>query len=375
MPVERIQLPEGVPPLTTYYVYLTAGCNLACRHCWLAPSFQPNGGTGGHLDYQLFELAIEEGLPLGLSSVKLTGGEPLLHPDFVRMVDLLREKELGLTIETNGTLLTESLARYLKDKSTLRFISVSLDGAVPETHDAFRGVKGSFERAVQGIRHLVAVGYRPQVIMSLHAGNVDEIEPLVRLAEELGAGSVKFNLVQPTGRGEVMTNRGQVLDIRRLIELGKWVEKDLQKRSTVNLFYSWPMAFHSLRRLMSDGLDRCAIMNILGILATGHVAMCGIGVHTQNLCYGLLGKDPIGNVWIHHRMLIELRQSIPQQLEGICGECIVRDNCMGSCIASNYHLTNSLFSPFWFCYLADGVGAFPRSRKRNTFDKNQGGVE
>ena len=41
-----IQLPEGVPALTTYYVYVTAGCNLACRHCWIAPTFEKDGGTG-----------------------------------------------------------------------------------------------------------------------------------------------------------------------------------------------------------------------------------------------------------------------------------------------------------------------------------------
>jgi MoaA/NifB/PqqE/SkfB family radical SAM enzyme len=166
MPIERIELPAGCPPLNTYYVYLTAGCNLACRHCWLAPKFQPDGGTGGHLDYDLFALAIEEGLPLGLGHVKLTGGEPLLHPDFTRMIDLLKEKEIGLTVETNGTLLTASLARYLKEKSTLGHISVSIDGAEAETHDDFRGVEGSFESACQGVRYLVEVGYRPQIIMS-----------------------------------------------------------------------------------------------------------------------------------------------------------------------------------------------------------------
>lgn len=189
------QLSEGVPPLNTFYVYLTSGCNLACRHCWLAPTYQANGGTGGHLDYDLLALAIEEGLPLGLRHVKLTGGEPLLHPDFLRIVDILNEKNIGLSIETNGTLMTEPLAYYLKEKSTLGFISVSLDGATKETHDPFRGVNGSFEKTVQGVRFLVDVGYRPQVIMSIHAGNVDEIEDLVHLAESLGAGSVKFNLI------------------------------------------------------------------------------------------------------------------------------------------------------------------------------------
>jgi SynChlorMet cassette radical SAM/SPASM protein ScmF len=196
----KLELPEGVPHLNSYYVYMTGGCNLACQHCWIAPTYQANGGTGGHLDYELFVIAIEEGLSLGLSHVKLTGGEPLLHPDFVRFVNLIKEKDLGLTIETNGTLMTEPLAHYLKEKSTLGHISVSLDGATAATHDPFRGVKGSFEKAVQGIRYLVEVGHHPQIIMSIHAGNVNDVEALVHLAEKLGASSVKFNLVQPSGR-------------------------------------------------------------------------------------------------------------------------------------------------------------------------------
>ncbi len=362
--VERkIELPEGVPPLNSYYVYMTAGCNLACQHCWIAPTYQANGGTGGHLDYDLFELALEEGLPLGLSNIKLTGGEPLLHPDFIRFVDLIRENELGLTIETNGTLMTESLAHYLKEHSTLNFISVSLDGATSKTHDPFRGVRGSFEKAVQGIRYLVEVGYHPQIIMSIHQGNVDEIEDLVNLAENLGAGSVKFNLIQPTGRGEVLTGRGQVLDIQRLIELGQWIEGDLQKRFSVRLIYDWPVAFRSLHRLLSDGSDTCGIFDILGILPSGHLAMCGIGLLVTDLCYGLIGKDSISNIWITNPRLVELRNSLPQNLEGICSDCLFRNRCLGSCIAGNYNLTGRLTSPFWFCQKADEAHLFPFSRR------------
>jgi SynChlorMet cassette radical SAM/SPASM protein ScmF len=201
MPESQSNLPEGVPPLTQYYVYLTGGCNLACQHCWISPTYQAHGGSGGHLDYNLFALAIDEGLPLGLQSIKLTGGEPLLHPDFLRIIDLIKEKELGLTIETNGTLMTNDLANYLKDQSTLSHISVSLDGSTDVTHDRFRGVKGSFEKSLQGIRYLVQAGYHPQIIMSLHAKNVDEIETLVLLAENLGlsnpldVGKVWINII------------------------------------------------------------------------------------------------------------------------------------------------------------------------------------
>jgi SynChlorMet cassette radical SAM/SPASM protein ScmF len=365
MMTDLTALPEGVPPLSQYYVYMTAGCNLACQHCWLSPVYQPKGTTGGHLDFELFKLALEEGIPLGLQSVKLTGGEPLLHPDFLRMVDLLNEKNLSLTIETNATLMTTAIARHLKEKSTLGHISISIDGAKSETHDRFRGVPGSYDKAVAGLKMLVEVGYHPQVIMSLHAGNVDEIEELVHLAESWGAGSVKFNLIQPSGRGETMIERGQVLNVQRLVEIGKWLEFDLQKRISIRLFYSWPMIFHSVDRLLKYGSDSCGVFNILGILANGSLAMCGIGMEIPELTYGQLGKDRVLDIWKNNKVLQDLRRDLPGKFEGICNECLFRNQCLGSCVAENYHLAQRLTAPFWFCQQAEEAGILPTQRKRN----------
>ncbi len=363
MATERAPLPPGVPPLRTLYVYLTGGCNLACRHCWLTPSFHPDGGTGGHLSVELFERALDEAIPLGLQGVKLTGGEPFLHPEILRLADILKDRKLGLTIETNGTLVTPELAQALRERSTLNFISVSIDGSRAEIHDPFRGVVGSFERAVDGARALVAAGYRPQVIMSLHTGNVDDIEPLVRMAEGLGAGSVKFNLVQPCGRGEQLTDAGQVLSIERLIELGRWVERELQPRCSISLHYSWPMAFYSLKRLANDSLGVCGIYTILGVLPAGQLAMCGIGEVIPELCYGQLGVDNLADVWASHPMLVDLRKTVPGRLEGICARCLMRESCLGSCVAQNYHESRSLTAPYWFCAQAEAAGLFPTSRR------------
>jgi SynChlorMet cassette radical SAM/SPASM protein ScmF len=361
---KKIELSVGIPPLNSYYIYLTSGCNLACKHCWISPTFQPHGTTGGHLDYQLFETAIEEGLLLGLSHVKLTGGEPLLHPDFVRMADLLYKKNLGLTIETNGTLLTPDLARYLKDQTSAGFITISLDGSEPDSHDTFRGVRGSFEKACQAVRYLAEVGFRPQVIMTIHSENVSEIEPLVRLAEKLGAGSVKIGIAHSVGRGSVMAERGQLLELQDLIKTGKWIESYLQRRVSIPVYYNWPMAFYNINNLINVTAVTCNIFGILGILSTGELSMCGIGEQDPELCYGMVGKDRIADIWKNHPLLLELRNKLPDKLEGICGECVLRDRCLGSCVAQCYHNSKNLTSPFWFCRMADEAGLFPSSRRK-----------
>lgn len=363
MPDHMIQLPDGCPPLRSYYMYLTGGCNLACQHCWLAPAYQPNGGTGGHLPFELFELAIEEGLPLGLKNVKLTGGEPTLHPDFERMVKYINARELGLTIETNGILLTQHLAELIKDNIYIGYVSVSVDGADPATHDAFRGVQGSFERAWQGVRHLVTAGMHPQIIMSLHVHNVDQMEALVRMAEDAGASSVKFNIIQPSGRGELMTKREQVLTLERLIEIGRWIEDDLQSRAKIPLHFSWPLAFYGLKRLQRMRSYSCGVHGILGVLYTGELAMCGIGLQVPDLIYGQLGKDRLVDVWTENPQLQVQREQLPRDLTGICANCIFQMRCKGYCPAENYFTGGSITAPHWFCEMADATQQFPDSRR------------
>ncbi|MFA5914130.1 MAG: radical SAM protein, partial [Burkholderiales bacterium] len=84
----------GLRTLNTLYFYLTEGCNLACRHCWMGPRFDATGKRYPTLPVDLFDTAIREARPLGLSGVKLTGGEPLLHPKFTRLLEIVRREEL-----------------------------------------------------------------------------------------------------------------------------------------------------------------------------------------------------------------------------------------------------------------------------------------
>ena len=98
-------------------------------------------------------------------------------------------------------------------------MSVSLDGSDAETHEWVRGVEGSFKAAQNGVRNLVVAGLKPQIIMSIMRQNRDQMESVVRLAESLGAGSVKFNLIQPTARGEKMHDAGETMTIDELFEI------------------------------------------------------------------------------------------------------------------------------------------------------------
>lgn len=353
-------------PLNQIYFYLTEGCNLQCRHCWISPKYQAADQSHPVLPFTLFRHIVDQARPLGLNGVKLTGGEPLLHPELLGILDYLRTEELGVTIETNGVLCTPEIAAAIAGSKT-PFVSVSLDGADAETHEWVRGVPGSFEEALTGIRNLAKAGLKPQIIMSLMKRNSGQIEAVVRLAESLGASSVKFNILQPTERGEIMHDAGESLSVHELAELGEWVENTLATQTKLRLAYSHPMAFKPLSAMFGGnggGGGRCRILNIIGVLSDGSYAMCGIGEAVPELVYGHAERDPLEEVWNHSPALLELREGLPDKLEGICGDCIMRKICLGSCVAQNYYRSRNLWAPFWYCEEASKTGAFPEGRKR-----------
>jgi len=355
-------------PLNQIYFYLTEGCNLRCRHCWIQPKHQSDDRSYPMLEVDLFRSIIQQAKPLGLSSVKLTGGEPLLHPDIYEILDVIHSEELRLTVETNGVLCTLGLAKKMKATSENPFVSVSIDGADPETHEWVRGVEGCFDKALNGIRNLVNAGFRPQIIMSVMKRNKDQIEPFVRMAEALGAGSVKFNLIQPTARGEKMHEAGETLTIHELVELGEWVENSLSASTDLRLVYSHPAAFRSLSSMFGgdgSGCGVCGIFGILGVLGDGSYALCGIGETVPEMVFGHARKDSLADVWNNTLILNEIREGLPKRLSGICGDCVMKGICLGSCIAQNYYRSKDLWAPFWYCEEAKKANIFPETRVRS----------
>jgi SynChlorMet cassette radical SAM/SPASM protein ScmF len=351
-------------PLNQLYFYLTKGCNLRCRHCWISPAFQAENTAHPALEMELFRSIIAQAKPLGLSIVKLTGGEPLIHPHIHEIIKEVRQQELRLTVETNGVCCTPELAQEIKDCKN-PFVSVSLDGATAEIHEWVRGVPGCFDAAVQGIRNLVKAGLSPQIIMSVMTRNKDQMLPVVHLAEALGAGSVKFNVVQPTARGERMHERGETLEIEELVELGKWAERELVPSTRLKIFFSHPAAFRPLGRMFGDngdGAGTCGILGVLGVLGDGTYALCGIGETVDELVFGHAASDMLADVWNDHPVLKEIREGLPVRLEGVCADCILRAVCLGSCLAQNYYRSKKLWAPNWYCELAHERGLFPQGR-------------
>jgi SynChlorMet cassette radical SAM/SPASM protein ScmF len=368
----------AVPRLRQVYFYLTEGCNLACRHCWLAPKFDADGSRYATLSEEDFRQVIREGRPLGLRQVKLTGGEPMLHPAFDRLLEIARDEEMGVGMETNGLLANEARAAAMA-RCRDAYVSVSLDGKDAATHEWLRGVPGSFDKACRAVRLFAGAGVWTQVITTLVRRNLDQAEAMVDLARQLGARSIKFNILQPTARGASMRDSHLDVSVAELIALGRRMELEIAPQAGLKVEFDHPVAFRPLSRLAA-GSGTCGILGILGVISTGHYALCGIGMQIPELVFGKVGRDALQTVWSDHPVLRELRAGMPGRLEGVCGRCLMKQICLASCIAQNYYSSGCLWAPFWFCRDAEREGLFPETRlarpsgEEKTGSRQQGGA-
>jgi SynChlorMet cassette radical SAM/SPASM protein ScmF len=344
--------------LTELYLYLTDQCNLCCSHCWISPGFSRERQHS--IPLTDLKRTISEARSLGLQSVKLTGGEPLLYAEILGLIQFLASQNLNIIIETNGVLLDKPMAATLREVNANQ-VAVSLDAADESMHDKLRGVRGSFRKAVEGLQNLSAVGMEPQVIMTLQRQNRNEVPDLIQLCHELGANSLKINILQPCGRAVSAFERNVNLNLDELLRFQKDLSEKWPRPDGLQVCLDLPLAFlHIDEILQSSG--RCWILNILGILANGDYSICGIGQTADELRMGNLSQDAISDVWENDPTLVELRQSLPGKLKGICSRCIFKFQCLGACRANAFAVSKDLYAPYFLCQQLYESGGFPESR-------------
>jgi MoaA/NifB/PqqE/SkfB family radical SAM enzyme len=136
----------------------------------------------------------------------LTGGEPLLRPDIFEIAAYGNSKGLRMVMATNGTLVTEEIARRLI-ACGIRRVSISIDGLDAESHDAFRKVPGAFAGTMAGIEALKKAGLEFQINTTVTRVNLGQIREIFALAVGLGAAAHHIFLLVPTGRGKEMADQ------------------------------------------------------------------------------------------------------------------------------------------------------------------------
>lgn len=139
-------------------------CNLKCKHCFNTSMIDTSDRpTMGIKDYRR---VVREAMRLGCIAFSIQGGEPLLYPELEEIVKALRPQWNRVPIATNATLLTRERLLSLR-KCGVDTINVSMDSGIPEEHDRFRGVPGTFEKAVGALDEAISLGFIVSINMTL----------------------------------------------------------------------------------------------------------------------------------------------------------------------------------------------------------------
>ena len=198
---------------------LTYRCNNNCRHCWLRLAPDP-GGAAGELAAEEIRRLVDDARAMGCREWFVSGGEPMLRPDFPEIFAAITAKSAAYTLNTNGTLISPEIARLLRRKGTKL---VALYGATAEIHDAVTRNPGSFEALRRGIAYLreAGAGFSVQVVPM--KTNISQYGAMIRLAESwsprwrIGATWLYLSASgEPAKNAEIRAER---LDPARVVEL------------------------------------------------------------------------------------------------------------------------------------------------------------
>ncbi len=178
---------------------ITQACNLACKHCYQSAAYKP---LSDELSWEEKQRVLDEMANNYIPFVAFAGGEPLVCKDIWRVLEHCQRRSLHVTVATNGTMLTPEVCQRLAELG-VKYIEVSLDSIDPDAHDAFRGLRGAWRRATEGIRNVARTpGLRAGMATCFTRQNVHTAEDMINLAKGLGCTTfVHFNFI-PVGRGQ-----------------------------------------------------------------------------------------------------------------------------------------------------------------------------
>ncbi|MCF6245826.1 MAG: heme b synthase [Desulfobacula sp.] len=321
----------------------TRRCNLKCKHCRAVAEDHPyENELDTKASFKLLEQISEVGNPI----IILTGGEPLLRDDIFDIAAYGTKLGLRMVMAPNGTLITPETAKKMKD-SGIKRISISLDGSTPNTHDAFRGVKGAYKSAMQGIEVAKTAGIEFQINTTITKTNLDQIPKILALAEELGAVAHHIFLLVPTGRGKYIAD--SEINANEYEETLNWFYDQREKTKLQLKATCAPHYYRILRQRAKEdgkkvtfethGLDAVTRGCLAGtgfcfISHVGRVQTCGF----LDVTCGDVTRQTFKDIWDNSQVFNQLRDFT--NLESKCGICEFKRVC-GGCRARAYEATGS----------------------------------
>lgn len=318
---------------------VTKKCNLYCKHCYRDSEFK---------DYKE-ELTTEEGEKLikeiaksGFKILILSGGEPLVRKDLFHLISFARKQGLIPVLGTNGTLITEEVAKNLK-KAGINGVGISIDSTQEDKHDEFRQTKGSFKNALKGIANCLKENIRVQINCTVTKDNKDEILDIIEFAKEKGATSMHPFFLVEVGRGKNIGAKAlQEQEYMNLIDdiLDKQLDIDIELKPTCAPQFMVRAKKKGINMRFTRGciagIDYCCI------LPNGDVNICPyLQVKVDNV-----KEKSFYDIWNNNEIFNKLRDY--KSYSGECGKCEHISIC-GGCRARAYKTTGDYFAEDPIC--------------------------
>jgi radical SAM protein with 4Fe4S-binding SPASM domain len=324
---------EFVPLVVSWNV--TRKCNLKCSHCCINAA---KNELQDELTTEEAKCLIDQISKVSRPLLILSGGEPLLRQEILEIIKYGTNKGFRMGLGSNGSLLDDAVAKNLKNAG-IKTVSISLDSNIPKKHDDFRGVEGSWQKAIQAIKALKQNGVLVQVNTTVTQQNHSEIDEIMSLAEQLGVEDFHLFFLVPTGRGT------KLADISPAMYEGM-IKSTFAKTGKHRLNVRPSCAPQFMRIAKDMGLDmRQWIRGCLAglyycrVYPNGDITPCPY----LPIKLGNIREKTFSEVWFNSDVFKNLRDF--NTLKGKCGGCEHRSLC-GGCRARAYGLSSDFID---FC--------------------------
>jgi len=167
--------------LNSVLLELTYSCNLHCTFCYNDLNLR-----GRRVQLEGYKTLLDDLADMGVMSLTLSGGEPLMYQHFFELGAYAREKGFVIKVKSNGIPLNLRNAQRLRAEVDPYVVETSMHGARAESHDRLTQVPGSFDRLLKNIEILKSQGLRVKVNSTLTRWNEAEVKDMFALADSMG---------------------------------------------------------------------------------------------------------------------------------------------------------------------------------------------
>lgn len=326
---------------------ITSRCNLRCRHCW--PESGPDV-VNAHVPFESLSHVIQQWHDAGLRQICITGGEPLVHPQWQEILSDCCSKPgiKEVRLQTNGTLFSSKVVDLLTRSGYHKVtLHISLDGCGPEGHDTIRG-KGSFVKTLAALQllHQAGLSHRTTIYFTETAENFDQLPQALRLVDDFNFSCLISNTLISGGRAANDSNLHMPTP-EQYLELIQLYEHDQEFRKLYNRRGNIAAIEWYRHRDIRGASDTCSCMATPYINAQGQLYPCTLlpipwlaidNVWTKSFLHLM---DEIEQKWAQ---LHNLSQKRPEWISK-CQSCSGRDHCQGGCLGRSLSTMSDFLQP------------------------------